>query len=377
MQQGIRSFWISFFLTLVILAPVVLGLWMYGMASGADKAPVNQHQEGVPIQPQGQSLDKTYLVALAQETPRFVLIRLDGTQSEIKICTIPSQTRVRTPSGVVTLAESYTSAGPARASQLLAETLNIRIDHYLALTDQTMERVWQGLEPMRLNLSGLLEKSEQEQLGLSETPVVSLSAQQAVDLLNQLEQVEPARFHRLRAAVWDAAFRQQQEPLSEYLPAGLQQQMAALLTDVTVTDLYQMQKLLLWLAQNSAVVESQSLPGRYEAEGAEFVVTEESLSQSRSWFVEQVQIEQSPEAPASQSKQDVSQQEDSGEESSQEQAVSGEPHQQEQASDKILGGQDDESKAAQADGGQQGAGEIWKNEETPIPSMAPAAGGLG
>lgn len=296
MQNGPKAFWLSFFLTLAILLPLLGGFVLYSLWQRSTAAPAQIAQSGVPVGSPTQENDHTLFVAVAAEQPGFVLLRLDGVNNVIRICPVPAASVVSAPGGPILLRDSYTSAGPGRAAELLSQTLNIQIDRYLAITPSSLGIAWNGMEPPRVNLTGLLEPQELAALGLGEDPVVSLAPETASEFLAKLEGegVPPARLERIRGAVWDAALRQQLPGLSTTLIEGLRKASSTLLSDLTLTDLYDMQGTLEWLARQQAQVEVQVVPGRWEGE-ERCAFTEDSVAFALSWFR---QREQATEAPA-------------------------------------------------------------------------------
>lgn len=296
MQNGPKAFWISFFLTLAILIPLLGGFVLYGLWQRDTAAPAQIAQSGVPVGSPTQQNDHTLFVAVAAEEPSFVLLRLDGVNNVIRICPIPAGSVVSAPSGPTLLQDSYQSAGPGRAAELLSQTLNIQIDRYLAITPDSMATAWNGMEPPRVNLTGLLETAELSALGLSEDPVVSLAPESAPEFLAKLEDegVPPARLERIRGAVWDAALRQQLPNLATSLIEGLRKASSTLLTDLTVTDLYDIQDTLDWLARQQAQVEDQVVPGRWDEAGERYEFAEDSVSFAQSWFEQRQQPGESP-----------------------------------------------------------------------------------
>lgn len=283
MRDGPKTFLISFFLTLAVLLPLLGGFAFYGIWKQKTAEKVNNTQIGVPIQSATQENDQTILVAVAAEEPAFVLLRLNGLEGTVRISPIPAQSVLVAPSGPMLLRDSYTTAGPGRASVLLGETLNIEIDHYIAITPASLGTAWNGMEPLRVNLTGLLNPDELEKLGLSQDPVVSLAPENATSFLAELE-LAPIRLARVRAAIWDAAFRQQQDLLAQNLIEGLRQTSGTLLTDLTVTDMYTLQKTLDWLAKKDATVETQPVPGQYDAAVDRYEFNEDSVTFARKWF---------------------------------------------------------------------------------------------
>lgn len=296
MQNGPKAFWLSFFLTLAILVPLLGGFVLYGLWQQGTAAPAQIAQSGVPVGSPTQENDHTLFVAVAAEQPGFVLLRLDGVNNVIRVCPVPAASVVSAPSGPTLLRDSYQSAGPGRAAELLSQTLNIHIDRYLAIAPASLGTAWNGMEPPRVNLTGLLEPQELAALGLSEDPVVSLAPESASEFLAKLaaEGVPPARLERVRGAVWDAALRQQLPSLSTTLIEGLRKASSTLLSDLTVTDLYDIQDTLNWLARQQAQVEVEVIPGRWGDAGDRYEFTEDSMASASGWFVQRQQPSESP-----------------------------------------------------------------------------------
>lgn len=296
MQNGPKAFWLSFFLTLAILVPLLGGFVLYGLWQQGTAAPAQIAQSGVPVGSPTQENDHTLFVAVAAEQPGFVLLRLDGVNNIIRVCPVPAASVVSAPSGPTLLRDSYQSAGPGRAAELLSQTLNIQIDRYLAIAPASLATAWNGMEPPRVNLTGLLEPQELAALGLSEDPVVSLAPESASEFLAKLaaEGVPPARLERVRGAVWDAALRQQLPSLSTTLIEGLRKASSTLLSDLTVTDLYDIQDTLNWLARQQAQVEVEVIPGRWGDAGDRYEFTEDSMASASGWFVQRQQPSESP-----------------------------------------------------------------------------------
>lgn len=295
MQNGPKAYWLSFFLTLAILIPLLGGFVLYGLWQ-QDTAPAQIAQSGVPVGSPTQENDHTLFVAVAAEEPGFVLLRLDGVNNIIRVCPVPAASVVSAPGGPTLLRDSYRSAGPGRAVELLSQTLNIQIDRYLAIAPASLATVWNGMEPPRVNLTGLLEPQELAALGLSKDPVVSLAPEDAPEFLAKLadEGVPPARLERIRGAVWDAALRQQLPSLATTLIEGLRKASSTLLSDLTLTDLYDLQDTLDWLARRQAQVEMEVIPGRWGENGARCEFTEDSMASASSWFEQRQQPSESP-----------------------------------------------------------------------------------
>ena len=283
-KSGAKAFWLSFFLTLAILLPLLGGLifysgWKWGQARQAEKS-----QSGVPLGGPGAETDLTVLVTVAAEQPGFVLVRLDAQNGVLHLCPVPAESVLLAPGGTMLLADSYSSAGPARAAALLAATLNIRIDKYLAVTPDTLGKLWGQLEPPRVNLTGLLDQEALAALGLEADPVLSLPPAEANAFITGLG-LPPARAARVRAAVWDAALRQQLDNLADTIPAGLRKQSGSLLTDLTAADFYTLENTFRWLAKKQAEVQAEPVAGRYDQQAQRYEFGEDSIAFAKLRFV--------------------------------------------------------------------------------------------
>ena len=78
--------------------------------------------------------------------------------------------------------------------------------------------------------------------------------------------VPPAHKAAARAAVWDAFFRQELELLPATLPDALRAHSSSLLTDLTAQDLLILEDTLEFLADRSAAIHAEALPGGWDGE---------------------------------------------------------------------------------------------------------------
>ena len=150
--SGGRIFWASFFLTLAVIGPL-LGLFAFwGVQQNRRAVQTQQAQSGVPIQRPGSL---SLLLAVADERPAFVLVRLDGAAPAFRLIVVPGESVVLDGQGQpITLAESYAAAGPARAGSLLAATLGIQLDRSRAPGFGGGRRGSAGRRRSRLPLTG-------------------------------------------------------------------------------------------------------------------------------------------------------------------------------------------------------------------------------
>ena len=129
-------FWRSLGFTLLALVPMCAAVLFF--AGQRDRqaqlelaAAAGRGQVGMDA---GAQNTHRLLLAVQTEEPEFLLLRVDAPARTISFCAVPGQTLVDAPEGQTTLADCYLTAGPARAAQLLQDTLGAGPDAYLAAT---------------------------------------------------------------------------------------------------------------------------------------------------------------------------------------------------------------------------------------------------
>lgn len=249
---GPKAFWLSFFITLGVVLPLMGSFALWAVWQKEDAAPAQQPQSGVPVRTPGPEHSCSLLITVASAQPAFVLLRLDAMQNLLAVEALPGQSVLLSQAGPVLLADSYAAAGPARAAELLAGTLSVPIDRYLALTPEALCAALKDAGLLRLNLTGLLTEAEQAELGLA-GPVQEYSPETAAAFLADMDaRLAPERAGALRAAVWEAFLRQNLEALPIALPDGLRAVSSRLLTNLTAADLYTLSQTLNFLASGPA-----------------------------------------------------------------------------------------------------------------------------
>ena len=280
MRSGpVRSFWLSFLLTLAVVMPVMGAFALY-VAAFPQTARTEQIQSGVPVnRPTGKNA-LSILAVSAGRQPAFVLVRLNATEACFRMYVLPAETVVLSGEGPCTLAQAYETAGPARAADLLADTLQIPLEQYLAATPEVWAQAAEEAGTARLNLDGLLDEEERESLGLTEG-VLTLNGEGAAQLLDAAE-LAPVRLAGLRAGIWQAFARQNRENLGTAVSGVLRQNSGSLLTNLSGVDLYTLADTLDYLAQ--AEPEAQLMPGVWEERTGQYALNEESVSLSQREF---------------------------------------------------------------------------------------------
>lgn len=89
-------------------------------------------------------------------------------------------------------------------------------------------------------------------------------------------------YRAARAAVWDAFFRQELELLPAALPDALRAHSSSLLTDLTAQDLLILDDTLEFLADRSAAIHTEALPGGWD--GEHYTLTDDSHAAVQTLF---------------------------------------------------------------------------------------------
>ena len=268
-KGGWKPFWAALGAALLVLLPLVGGtvLLTRQMLRQQWLMQTAEPQRGVPIDLPKADDRMTLLLCTAGEQPGFVLFYLNAPQNAAHLLAVPGQLTVPFGGGEASLAQCYAAAGPARCRQALLETLALPEDTlYLALSPTVLETLAARYGAVRVSLSGALTAEELALTGCSSN-VQAVSAREAEELLNGMEDtVPPAHKAAARAAVWDAFFRQELELLPAALPDALRAHSSSLLTDLTAQDLLILEDTLEFLADRSAAIHAEALPGGWDGE---------------------------------------------------------------------------------------------------------------
>lgn len=222
-------------------------------------------------EPAGARQTHRLLLAVQADTPAFLLLRLDGPEQAALFCALPEDLVLQAPAGTTTLAECYLAAGPARAAELLGQTLGMAPDAYLAATANTWAGLWGLEDPVRFDTAAVFTDEERRELDCGEESVVELTAAQVSDFLTRaaaLPGQTPAALCRTRGALWAAFFRQFPDHLAD-LAAGARDVSSQTLTDLRAQDLAELEETLTWLSGASGYhVDYQTLELQQTAGGS-------------------------------------------------------------------------------------------------------------
>ena len=269
--SGWKPFWAALGATLLVLLPLMGGTVLLTRQAARTRIQTAEPQSGVPVALPKVTDQMTLLVCISGEQPGFVLLYLNASQNCLDLLAVPAETCVDFGGQDATLAQCYTSAGPARCREALLAPLSLPEDtRYLALSPALLEKLTGRYGAFRVGFSGALTPEELSLCGRT-NGVEGLSAAEAQEFLSNLDReqaqtISPAHRAMARAAVWDAFFRQNLELLPSTLPQALRENSSSLLTDLTAQDYYLLETILEFLANNAALVQSDTLPGEWNSD---------------------------------------------------------------------------------------------------------------
>ena len=277
-REGWRRFWTAFSLTLLVMLPGFAAAWA---AAPVPPQPAAERQRNIPIRLPDESHQQTILAAVAGEHPAFVLVRLDAVEGTLALAAIPAESVVRTENSGQTLADCYAATGPARVARLLAETLEIPVDRYVAATPETWQAILEDAGPVRVGLNGALTASQRQLAGLAEDAEswTVLGAHRFLEHLQALQEqrLPPQSAAAARAVLWAGWSRQKLELLPGLVPSGLKKYSSRLLTNLTATELLSLEQTLEFLADGQAEVTAGAMPGIWNGETGRYEFSEETL----------------------------------------------------------------------------------------------------
>ena len=246
-EKGWRPFWAALLAALLVLLPLVGGTVLLTRRSLRTRL-ASRPQSGVAIRQPKEENRLSLLVCIAPtETtaPGFLLLYLNASQNCIHALALPGELTVPFGADETALSDCYRAAGPARCREALLSALSLPEDtHYLALAPSVLQAIADRYGMLRVGFSGALTAEELALTGCSSN-VQAISA---------------------RAAVWDAFFRQELELLPVALPDALRAHSSSLLTDLTAQDLLILDDTLEFLADRSAAIHTEALPGEWDGE---------------------------------------------------------------------------------------------------------------
>lgn len=140
----VRLFFSALALTLLLLLPMIGLVEYFAMQRQMQERVRRANAAGTAVQvdPASRYMG-SLLLAVQKEEPEFILLRMDAPAATLTLCGLPGNMQLAAPSGTTTLAAAYLAAGPARAAQLLGDTLGTAPQHYLAATPSCYASFWE------------------------------------------------------------------------------------------------------------------------------------------------------------------------------------------------------------------------------------------
>ena len=164
---------------------------------------------------------------------------------------------------------SLSGGGPARAAQLLGDTLGTAPQHYLAATPSCYASFWEQGTTVRLDMAALQEDTDPHQNFVAE--IEAATAETALRDLGA-EQTD-AGAARLLAAYTAALFRQNPQQLAA-LPGQARQASARILTDLQAQDWNTLESVFNYFSTVPALVVETALPSFTSRPEGELALTE-------------------------------------------------------------------------------------------------------
>lgn len=272
-------FFQSLVLTLLLVIPM-MGTVVFFASQRTEQQMLRQAaaDQSRVSEPAGARNSHRLLLAVQAESPAFLLLRLDGPQQAVIFCALPGELVLQAPSGTTTLGECYLTAGPARAAELLKDTLGIAPDAYLAATANTFASIWGEDADIRFDTASVLSAEERKELDCAEETVLELTPAQGTAFLGQAAKLpgqQPANMAKVRGALWAAFFRQNPQHLAG-LAEGVRGAGGQTLTDLRAQDLYDLEETLTWLSTATGYHVDYLTPELSRTAGG-WQLTEESL----------------------------------------------------------------------------------------------------
>lgn len=272
-------FFQSLVLTLLLVIPM-MGTVVFFASQRTEQQMLRQAaaDQSRVSEPAGARNSHRLLLAVQAESPAFLLLRLDGPQQAVIFCALPGELVLQAPSGTTTLGECYLTAGPARAAELLKDTLGIAPDAYLAATANTFASIWGEDADIRFDTASVLSAEERKELDCAEETVLELTPAQGTAFLGQAAKLpgqQPANMAKVRGALWAAFFRQNPQHLAG-LAEGVRGAGGQTLTDLRAQDLYDLEETLTWLSTATGYHVDYLTPELRRTAGG-WQLTEESL----------------------------------------------------------------------------------------------------
>ena len=240
-----KAFWISFALTLGLLIPLYAVALFLGTAGISDPdTPAAGEGVGIAVRRPDAGDAKNLLVVVQGDQAAFLLLRFDALQGKCAVAALPADLPLTREDGEqTTLAGLEDYAGPGVAAKRIAALLEIEIDHYLSLPQQTLIELAERMGNITVDVSWP-ELAGRQALLEGQGERVTLSADGAAALLERAGE----KAGGLRARIYSAFLLAGMDRLNTLIPDFLRSASGDLDTDILATDIYDYQRILDYLA---------------------------------------------------------------------------------------------------------------------------------
>lgn len=285
--SSVHAFGIAFCLTAAVLAPLIYGVYLLSQwqAKELEEEQAAQSESGIVITtPTSENCTTILVCVVGDEDTSFGLLRLDAMENTIYYAALPSEGVLINGDATPTLAESYTAAGPARVSQLLASTLGITIDSYIAITESRLPELADDYGSVRVGLSGALDTEELAKLEIDGTvsewtisTMLAFTQTVSEQITSDQTILTPESLAGVRNTFWEAWLRDKLSQLPSTLPDALRSISASILSDISATDLYTLADTLEFLANGDAQVVPIALAGEWNRTEGVYLFNDDTL----------------------------------------------------------------------------------------------------
>ena len=154
-KMGVRYFILSFLITFSLVTLIALAV----LSNILNPAPAQKITDDVPKMEHNYT-DSDSITVLCigysrkePQTAYYSLIKLDAPNKRVLITSIPAETKL----GDKTLAETASYSGSAAATDTLAKTLDVKIDRYLRIEENSFSSIVDSLGAVTVDLENAVE----------------------------------------------------------------------------------------------------------------------------------------------------------------------------------------------------------------------------
>lgn len=257
-----KAFFRAFLLTLFIIVPVYAGIiiWQYRTPQQVTGA-----ASQVEINKPGAEDFKTLLVISESESGcSFVLIRMDALQNKFTVSALPAQSVVLAAGEAKTLESALAYAGPAYVSSALAQTIELRIDHYFYGESASMAKLISKLASVQVTLlSDIVANAPAGYEIYRRSAGTALANAQELTNIFKYGEFEAGERTALVQQVYASILQKNLPDLAATLPTAYRNSSSLFTTDMLAQDVYRYERILGFLARQEPTIVTQSMPGEW------------------------------------------------------------------------------------------------------------------